>query len=644
MAESAQNNIRGEVILGEALKAISYGWAVLLVHGINQAGKCTCGDVDCSSPGKHPVASACPHGVKDATKDPEIVRKWFADFPESNYGIATGAISGIVVVDADIRESGDVLWIELAKEYESLSPTPHAFSGGGGRHVFFRHPGRSIKSITNLWPGIDVRGESGYGVGPGSKHVSGGIYDWQGCCSPEDCMLSDMPGWLLEKLAQREQPERDQEVSTQGWLEQSLAGLTTGNRNDTFSRVAGKLLRAGLKAPEIKALLLPHAQGCAFPETELSSLIDGICKRYGAPEEVTVFHSVPLAEYLKDESLEIRWMIEGIVPSKSAGILAGSPGLGKSWALMDLSIEVARGGKWLGQFQASTETVLYVDEENSPNLIVSRFTKLINGKEMAAAPGNFHVLAGMGISLSNEKKLKTLREELDRIKPGLVIMDSLVRVHQGEENSATEMAAVFGVVKGLIREFGCTILFADHLRKAGAFVSSQDAMLRGSSEKLAFVDVLLSMRRAQDAIILEHAKSRSGVPVPSFIVRIEDIGPEATAVRYGGDAAEHTQKAQVQAAEEIIGECLKLSSEPLSRKAIVERAKEEGISEKCVDEALKLHVGTRWIRDDRKPESGRGGKAAYYRLAGSSTPSPSLPLIEEETETESVSSVDGVAK
>lgn len=39
------------------------------------------------------------HGYKDASRDPAQIRAWWKRWPAANVGIATGAVSGVVVLD-----------------------------------------------------------------------------------------------------------------------------------------------------------------------------------------------------------------------------------------------------------------------------------------------------------------------------------------------------------------------------------------------------------------------------------------------------------------------------------------------------------------------------------------------------------------
>jgi len=65
-------------------------------------GRYTCGDEDCSSPGKHPISLLVPHGVNDATTDLKTIRRWHRKDPDMNYAVAT---EGLAVIDCDSKEA-----------------------------------------------------------------------------------------------------------------------------------------------------------------------------------------------------------------------------------------------------------------------------------------------------------------------------------------------------------------------------------------------------------------------------------------------------------------------------------------------------------------------------------------------------------
>ena len=119
---------------------------------------------------------------------------WFSDAP-MNLAVVTGAVSGVVVVDAD-SEAGR-LWCARRLRY-----TPWQTKTSRGFHLWYRHPGVLVRNASKLATrdgrlAIDVRGDGGYVIAPGSQHASGAIYmhagDWSRARAD---VPSFWPGWL----------------------------------------------------------------------------------------------------------------------------------------------------------------------------------------------------------------------------------------------------------------------------------------------------------------------------------------------------------------------------------------------------------------------------------------------------------------
>jgi putative DNA primase/helicase len=156
----------------------SRGWAVFPVHGIRD-GKCTCGDADCSSPGKHPIHSG---GFKNATTKTATIEAWWKTIPDANIGIATGSVSDLLVVDIDRGNGKDgfASLKALEEEFGDLPMSLRVRTGSGGLHIYMRMPDQEIRcSTSRLAPSIDVRADGGYVVAPPSTHISGKNYSWE---------------------------------------------------------------------------------------------------------------------------------------------------------------------------------------------------------------------------------------------------------------------------------------------------------------------------------------------------------------------------------------------------------------------------------------------------------------------------------
>src|SRR5262249_10892359 len=91
-------------MLDAALEYARRGVAIFPVWGIDR-DRCGCRAFDCTSPGKHPVASCAPHGFKEATTDEATIRAWWTRFPNANIATPTGVWCD--VVDVDPRNGGD---------------------------------------------------------------------------------------------------------------------------------------------------------------------------------------------------------------------------------------------------------------------------------------------------------------------------------------------------------------------------------------------------------------------------------------------------------------------------------------------------------------------------------------------------------
>ncbi len=240
--------------LAAALDYAARGWAVIPLHTVHAARDCSCGAPACSSPGKHPRTS---RGTKDATGDLATIHRWWTTWPEANVGVATGAASGLVVLDVDAAKHGPDTLAGLAAEHGSLPTSPRVRTGGGGFHVYFRHPGgRIANNAGKLGPGLDLRGDAGYVVAPPSRHASGHRYEWDPQ-NPITLPLVPFPAWLIEGVI-----AKPRSVSTQD----SDEPIPDGQRNVTLTSLAGRLRRDGLSEAAIAAALqVTNSERCDPP-------------------------------------------------------------------------------------------------------------------------------------------------------------------------------------------------------------------------------------------------------------------------------------------------------------------------------------------------------------------------------------------
>jgi hypothetical protein len=231
------------------------GWPLFPCHTPLPAGGCSCRTPTCTNIGKHPRTK---HGLKDAATDPRQLRWWWRQWPDANIGLATGAASGLVVLDIDPRHGGDATLAALETRYAPLPDTVEALTGSGGRHVCFAHPGGQVPSRHGFAPGLDFKADGGYVVVAPSLHASGRRYAWELAHHPADTALAPMPAWLIALV---------QESARPGGTQAPVDGpLVEGVRNETLFKLACAMRRHGAPPEAIGAALeITNAQRCAPP-------------------------------------------------------------------------------------------------------------------------------------------------------------------------------------------------------------------------------------------------------------------------------------------------------------------------------------------------------------------------------------------
>jgi len=247
-----------------ALAYSSKGWPVLPLHSVTANGDCTCRKSTCGNhAGKHPRIK---DWLTQATTDEQQVRVWWKKWPNANIGILTGKASGILAVDIDPRNGGDVELQKLRNQYGDMPHTPTVATGGDGLHYYLRMPDFEVTTMCGdhaLRDGVEIRSDRGMVVAPPGHHASGGCYKW--LITPAGADLAEVPSWLGALLRPTMHSQKAGGKSrTNG---ESL--IPSGERNATLTRIAGGYRRGGKSEVQILDLLLQqNRERCVPPLME----------------------------------------------------------------------------------------------------------------------------------------------------------------------------------------------------------------------------------------------------------------------------------------------------------------------------------------------------------------------------------------
>ena len=204
MANPARRNAQPNLAAAAEFYAHRLEWRVFPVHGIVN-GRCTCGNPNCQSPGKHPIES---NWRQRAITSPSQIATWWRQHPYAN--IALALPPGLLVVDIDPRNGGDDSLLTLP----GFPDTVEALTGGGGRHIYLTYPPDRPKPPAKLAPGIDIKASGGYVLLSPSLHVSERRYEWEASSQPTDMPIAEAPDWLLKRIVERKSAQRPEAPGT----------------------------------------------------------------------------------------------------------------------------------------------------------------------------------------------------------------------------------------------------------------------------------------------------------------------------------------------------------------------------------------------------------------------------------------------
>ena len=217
---------------------------------------------------------ATAHGFKDATRDPEAIRRMFPAGTRRNLGGAVPA--GLIVVDLDAPEAGQA----LAATDRDLPTTARSRTPRPGQHLVYRLPPgvRGRQSQGELAEGVDTRAfPLGYVVLPPSTR-DGRAYEW--ITPPTDGNIADAPGWLTGWCQEDRAPRT--EAAERG------EPIREGTRNGSLTSLAGAMRRRAMSPAAIEAgLLAENAARCSppLPDREVRAIARSVSRYEPAARE-----------------------------------------------------------------------------------------------------------------------------------------------------------------------------------------------------------------------------------------------------------------------------------------------------------------------------------------------------------------------
>ncbi len=230
-----------------------------------------------------------------------------------------------------------------------------------------------------------------------------------------------------------------------------------------------------------------------------------------------------------------RWQVGGLIPEKSFSVLYGPSGVGKSFEAIDISMSVGSGLHWADR-PTQKGYVVYVSAEGTAGL----------GQRVKAwmlDTGLDHRDVDIAwlpeaISLHSDEDLDALFARFDELErdPTLMVVDTLARCFEGDENSTEDMSRFVKGVDRIRMKFDCTVLAIHHTGASGDKERGNTALRAASDAMIRMIPGVLggkpsgSHLRDPEGFTLVVSKQKDAVAGPMGIGRLRSVKGTTSAV------------------------------------------------------------------------------------------------------------------
>lgn len=202
-----------------------------------------------------------------------------------------------------------------------------------------------------------------------------------------------------------------------------------------------------------------------------------------------------------EQSYELSYLAWPLIPTGHLCALNGPAKVGKSLLALEAAACIASGRDFLGQ-PTQQGTVVYLDFENSPQMQVRPRLELMGFTPAELSELRFASYPFSLNPLDDPAAERQIEELLDIHNPVLVVMDTICRAVQGEENSNDTWNNLYKHTEQVLKQHDVAWLRLDHLGH------DTKKAVRGGSAKSGTVDVTWTLEETTEKNLKLTMKSQ----------------------------------------------------------------------------------------------------------------------------------------
>jgi hypothetical protein len=207
----------------------------------------------------------------------------------------------------------------------------------------------------------------------------------------------------------------------------------------------------------------------------------------------------------------IDWLVKGFIERNTVGLFFGDPGSYKSFLAMDVAYHCASGKDWHGS-KVTQGPVYYIAGEGHGGLARRQEAWFVNHNPDLSDLQFRYTIGAM--DFYNENTAKKVTHDIEEWantagNPALIVIDTLARNFNGDENSASDMGQFINNVNEYLRvPFKCVVLIVHHTghsskdraRGSMALKGGVDFEYRIEKSKTDLCIVKLACTKMKDAV------------------------------------------------------------------------------------------------------------------------------------------------
>lgn len=267
----------------------------------------------------------------------------------------------------------------------------------------------------------------------------------------------------------------------------------------------------------------------------------------------------------KVKSKRMSWWVKKVIPKGVLAFISAPAKDGKTTLSQELAISLTTKRPFINKYPVKKRCrVLYISLEDHKGEFKGKIKSLLRGKGF---PKNLYLSDADAMLLP--ENLNAIKADIEKSTADIVILDTLRRSHQQNEDSSSDMAPVINGLRKLVRECGVTVLVVHHTGH------SARNPLRGTSDFKGAYEVLITITKKTDKVqAIVSNRYRSELKFEYHVIRGEEYDENIEDYPIVGLAYVDNDKAKHDHDDEMVTACLeqgKVSGNKMERELELSR-------------------------------------------------------------------------